>query len=98
VEIEQVLGSLSALQNITLLITMRGSERPMGTTWTTPLLEPIRPLDRTAARHVFSSIASLTSEQEESRETLEFLALLDGVPRLLLWRRAWPRRIRSRPC
>jgi len=80
VEVEQLLGTLTALSNVTLMITMRGSERPLGTTWTTPVLEPLKPLDLTAARQIFAEVASLSSEQEESSETLELLGHLDGIP------------------
>jgi len=80
VDVEQLLGTLTALSNVTLVITMRGSERPLGTTWTTPVLEPLKPLDLTAARHIFAEVASLNSEQEESSETLELLGHLDGIP------------------
>ena len=80
VEVEQLLSAIAALQNVTLVITMRGSERPLETTWTTPVLEPLKPLDMTAARQIFSEVAVLSSEQENSSETLELLDHLDGVP------------------
>jgi len=80
VEVEQLLGVLAALSNLTLMITMRGSERPLGTTWTTPVLEPLRPLDLTAARQIFTEITSYSSDEEEASETLELLGHLDGIP------------------
>ena len=64
VEVEQLLGVLTALPNLTLVLTLRGSERPLGTSWTTPVLEPLKPLDLTAARHIFAEVASLSSEEE----------------------------------
>ncbi|KAH7101457.1 hypothetical protein BKA62DRAFT_638590 [Auriculariales sp. MPI-PUGE-AT-0066] len=80
VETEMFLGELSALQNITLIVTMRGSERPLGVAWTTPAIEPLQTLDLTASRQIFSTIASLSGEQEDSVELQQFLKLLDGIP------------------
>ncbi|KAH7096393.1 hypothetical protein BKA62DRAFT_511838 [Auriculariales sp. MPI-PUGE-AT-0066] len=79
-ETEKFLGELSTLQNLTLIVTMRGGERPLGTSWTTPILEPLSSLDLTASRQIFSAVTDLTTEQEQSTELPQFLNLLDGIP------------------
>jgi len=73
-----LLGRDPELQHIVASVTKDLAEPARS--WTTPVLEPLKPLDLTAARHIFTEVASLSSEQEESRETLELLGHLDGIP------------------
>ncbi|KAH7101456.1 hypothetical protein BKA62DRAFT_703031 [Auriculariales sp. MPI-PUGE-AT-0066] len=79
VDTERFLGEISSLPNVTLIVTMRGSERPMGTTWTTPTLEPLGALDLEASRQIFSTIA-YASGGDDSAVLKQFLGLLDGIP------------------
>ncbi|KAH7097783.1 hypothetical protein BKA62DRAFT_774016 [Auriculariales sp. MPI-PUGE-AT-0066] len=74
---ERFLGELSSLTNVTLLLTMRGCERPLGTSWTIPTLEPLGPLGLEASRQIFCTSTNLTGDGEE---VTQFLKLLDGIP------------------
>lgn len=76
-EIENLLSRLAAIQTLTLLVTMRGSERPFGTAWTRPFIPPLTPLDTTAARLTFTTISD-TPENDPHLEQL--LKALDNLP------------------
>ncbi|KZV92326.1 hypothetical protein EXIGLDRAFT_718419 [Exidia glandulosa HHB12029] len=73
-EAESLLSLLTSLPNLSLLVTLRGSERP-STAWTRPFFPPLRPLSQDAARQAFLSIAG--SEEPLDERLME---KLDGVP------------------
>ncbi|KAH7098314.1 P-loop containing nucleoside triphosphate hydrolase protein [Auriculariales sp. MPI-PUGE-AT-0066] len=77
VETERFLGELASLSNVSLLLTMRGSERPIGASWSVPVLEPLGALDLEASRQIFCTVSSLSGDEEELEQ---FLELLDGIP------------------
>jgi NB-ARC domain len=53
---EELLSRITELCCVTVLITMRGTERPAKTKWTQPFLEPLRTLDHDAAKKVWEQI------------------------------------------
>jgi tetratricopeptide (TPR) repeat protein len=54
--IEELLSKITGLYNVTVLITMRGIERPAGTKWTQPFLEPLGVLNHNAAKIIWEQI------------------------------------------
>ncbi|KZV95548.1 hypothetical protein EXIGLDRAFT_735097 [Exidia glandulosa HHB12029] len=74
-EAESLLSLLASLPNLSLLVTLRGSERPSASSWTRPFFPPLRPLSQDAARQAFLSIAG--SEEPLDERLME---KLDGVP------------------
>ncbi|KAJ7587235.1 P-loop containing nucleoside triphosphate hydrolase protein, partial [Mycena floridula] len=77
VEVEELLSHLTGVENLSLMITMRGAERPAQVQWTRPFLLPLGPISRKAARQTFVEI----SDADETDPQLEeLLLLMDGVP------------------
>lgn len=76
-EVEELLSEVAQLPNITLLVTMRGTERPLGTRWTTPLFKPLQPLTSDAAIQAFLARSRLVDDTPEMRELLD---ALEGLP------------------
>ncbi|KAJ7830480.1 P-loop containing nucleoside triphosphate hydrolase protein, partial [Mycena leptocephala] len=56
-DIEEFLSLLTDVEHLTLMITMRGAERPGKVRWTRPFLLPLNPLGQDAARQTFIDIA-----------------------------------------
>ncbi|KAJ7737059.1 hypothetical protein B0H16DRAFT_1762764 [Mycena metata] len=63
--VEEFLSFLADIENLALMITMRGSERPGKVRWTRPFLPPLQPLSDEAAQAVFEEITddSLASDE-----------------------------------
>ncbi|KZW02935.1 hypothetical protein EXIGLDRAFT_377911 [Exidia glandulosa HHB12029] len=74
---EDVLHLLSGIENLSLLITARGSERPQGVLWTKPALPPLGPLTTASAKQIFASIANV---DDTDPHFLGLLDQLDNVP------------------
>jgi tetratricopeptide (TPR) repeat protein len=68
---------LAAIQNLTLLITLRGSELPYGTAWTRPFVPPLAPLDHVAALSTFTAISD---KPKEDVNISKLLKALDNWP------------------
>ncbi|EJD47479.1 hypothetical protein AURDEDRAFT_163347 [Auricularia subglabra TFB-10046 SS5] len=74
---EQLLHLLGTVENLSLIVTLRGSERPGGVKWRRPFLSPLVPLGDTAARHTFLAIADVV----DTDPTLDvLLRQLDNIP------------------
>ncbi|EJD47499.1 hypothetical protein AURDEDRAFT_163367 [Auricularia subglabra TFB-10046 SS5] len=56
---EHVLRFLDSLPNLSLILTLRGAERPQGLRWTRPFLPPLSPLVDAAAEQVFLTISGI---------------------------------------
>ncbi|KAF8257749.1 P-loop containing nucleoside triphosphate hydrolase protein [Lactarius quietus] len=54
---EDLLSRITEIHHVTVIITMRGTERPAGTQWTRPTLAPLRTLNWDAAKVVWEHIA-----------------------------------------
>lgn len=82
--VERFLARLAALETVTLIVTLRGVERPSNIQWDKPLLPPLRTLTPQAAREVFISISDVEYKQttdEDNRDELdELLSLCDHLP------------------
>ncbi|KAF7327829.1 NB-ARC domain-containing protein [Mycena kentingensis (nom. inval.)] len=71
--VEKLLGQIAELENLALIVTMRGAERPAGVQWTRPFLPPLGPISDSAALELFLDIADEPEDDEQSllRELLE---------------------------
>ncbi|KAJ7063814.1 hypothetical protein C8F01DRAFT_1054719 [Mycena amicta] len=56
-KVEEFLALLANVERLTILVTMRGAERPGRVMWTRPYLPPLGPLSTSAARQTFFEIA-----------------------------------------
>lgn len=63
--VEHLLADVTALPSVTVLITMRGGERPKETAWTLPMLPPLTNLSREAAKGAWGSLAGTCDEWAE---------------------------------
>ncbi|KAJ7736149.1 hypothetical protein B0H16DRAFT_1764430 [Mycena metata] len=70
--IENFLSSLTQVNHLALLITMRGAERPGKVRWTRPFLLPLKPLSDDAAQHLFNDITDDSDQTEEKNQLLQF--------------------------
>jgi tetratricopeptide (TPR) repeat protein len=58
---EGFLSKLAEIGQVSIILTMRGAERPLGVEWTRPFLPPLVPLSEAAAIEVFTSISDTAS-------------------------------------
>ncbi|KAI0297835.1 hypothetical protein B0F90DRAFT_1736888 [Multifurca ochricompacta] len=92
--IEELLSRITGLRRVTVLITMRGVERPAQTEWTQPFLEPLGTLNLDAAKEVWRRITGNYDTFSEKLITavdyvplaVNLLAhLSQSTPPMLLW-------------
>lgn len=74
---ESVLEFLAGFDNVSLVVAVRGAERPSGIAWARPLLPPLGPLTASAAIQTFVAISD-ASEADPDLPLL--LANADGIP------------------
>ncbi|KAI0295136.1 hypothetical protein B0F90DRAFT_1927674 [Multifurca ochricompacta] len=63
--VELLLADITGLSSVTVLITMRGGERPKETAWTLPMLPPLTNFGRDAAKRTWESLAGTCDEWAE---------------------------------
>ncbi|KAJ7107946.1 hypothetical protein C8R44DRAFT_804463 [Mycena epipterygia] len=76
-EVERFLALLADLDNLALIITLRGAERPANIKWTRPFMEPLKPLRLDAARQTFIDIVDDIHADEDIDKILR---LADNMP------------------
>ena len=80
--VENFLSSLATVENLTLIITLRGIERPSNVAWTRPFFPPLKTIDRTAAREMFLKISDARqynpAYNADAPDELDELLLLCG--------------------
>ncbi|KAJ7817531.1 P-loop containing nucleoside triphosphate hydrolase protein, partial [Mycena leptocephala] len=69
-DIENFLSLLTDVEHLSLIITMRGTERPAKVHWTRPFLLPLQPLGHDAAWQTFIEIADDSHNPEEVEKVL----------------------------
>ncbi|KAJ6483293.1 hypothetical protein C8R45DRAFT_1149202 [Mycena sanguinolenta] len=74
--VENFLSSLSSIEHLALIITMRGAERPVNVQWTRPFMAVLEPLGDAAARQVFADIA----DPNETEDFEKVLKLSNNLP------------------
>ncbi|KAJ7289526.1 P-loop containing nucleoside triphosphate hydrolase protein [Mycena rebaudengoi] len=70
-EVEEFLSLLADVPHLSLMITLRGAERPSKVKWTRPFLAPLRPLSNLAAWQTFLDIADDVHDDSSIKELLE---------------------------
>ncbi|KAJ7759823.1 P-loop containing nucleoside triphosphate hydrolase protein [Mycena olivaceomarginata] len=75
--IEEFLSLLTDVEHLTLIITMRGAERPAKVHWTHPFLLPLEPLSDEAAQQTFMDITDNVYAAEDVNQILGFT---DNMP------------------
>ena len=73
--VEELLSSVTALPCVTVLITMRGAERPAQTQWTQPFLQPLETLGPDSAKEIWQAIAGNYNQFSE-----KLIEAVDYVP------------------
>jgi tetratricopeptide (TPR) repeat protein len=73
--VEELLSRITVLDHVTILVTMRGVERPARTYWSQPFLEPLGTFGQDAAEQVWQAIAGNYDEYAE-----KLIAAVDYVP------------------
>ncbi|KAI0293192.1 hypothetical protein B0F90DRAFT_1764202 [Multifurca ochricompacta] len=73
--VEELLSRITELNSVTVLITIRGTERPARTYWTRPTLAPLKTLDHDAAKEAWEHIADGYDDSAE-----ELIKAVDYVP------------------
>ncbi|KZT32369.1 hypothetical protein SISSUDRAFT_1066985 [Sistotremastrum suecicum HHB10207 ss-3] len=71
-EVEGFLATLASLENLSILITMRGNERPSGTRWTRPFLPPLEPLSRQASKDTFLAISDISEDDRNLDKIIDY--------------------------
>ncbi|KAJ7174697.1 P-loop containing nucleoside triphosphate hydrolase protein [Mycena filopes] len=70
-EVEEFLSLLADVPQLTVLVTMRGAERPAKVKWTRPCLLPLAPLSETAALQTFTDIADESHDEATVQQLLD---------------------------
>ncbi|KZO90394.1 hypothetical protein CALVIDRAFT_602986 [Calocera viscosa TUFC12733] len=73
--VEEILGHLDTVKNLSFMVTMRGTKRPGGIKWSQPVLPSLEPVDLPAARTIYSANGG-----RDGRRLDHLLELLDGLP------------------
>lgn len=74
--VEELLAKITAMPDATIIVTIRGAQRPLNTAWTEPLrLPPIRPLDEEATMKIFEAISGHSDDY-----ALRLTKAVDCVP------------------
>ncbi|KAF8257963.1 CHAT domain-containing protein [Lactarius quietus] len=63
--VEMLLAHITSLSSVTVLVAMRGAERPKETAWTWPMLPPLTNFPRDAAKRTWESLAGTCDEWAE---------------------------------
>ncbi|EJD34919.1 hypothetical protein AURDEDRAFT_188879 [Auricularia subglabra TFB-10046 SS5] len=73
---ESVLHALDSIDNLCLVVTMRGTERPHGIRWTRPFMPPLPCISNPAAVQTFLAISGV----DDNALVNELLRCLDNIP------------------
>ncbi|KAF8179419.1 hypothetical protein BJ912DRAFT_1045156 [Pholiota molesta] len=76
-KVEELLESIADIPNVSLIITIRGEQRPSKVAWSKPLLQPLSTLSLDGAREILQDIAS---DHTIDDFTLQLLQAIDGIP------------------
>jgi RNA polymerase sigma factor (sigma-70 family) len=78
--VEELLQEISSISSVVLLVTMRGTERPMGVDWQTHLVIPPLPMEQSRALFALHAADSLATDQALDG----MLQQLGGIPLAVL--------------
>jgi len=74
-EIESLLTEITSTENVSLILTIRGSEMPAGTRWS-EILPPLQPVDADSAVAIFKTI----THREADDYALKLIQAMDYIP------------------
>lgn len=94
-QVESLLTEITSIDTITLIITMRGSQKPLGTRWS-EVLPPLKPIDVDSAMAIFKAISQKSDDDARNLvkavnciplavTLLATLASVDGESTEALW-------------
>lgn len=81
--VEDFLGKLADIPNISIILTLRGAERPYGVPWTRPFANPLTTLDMPSAKQVFLEISDVPEDSAGLDESLQAVDMLPLAVTLL---------------
>ncbi|KAJ6459179.1 P-loop containing nucleoside triphosphate hydrolase protein, partial [Mycena vitilis] len=76
-KVEELLAHLADVPNLSILVTMRGAERPGNIQWSHPFLPPLNPLTDSAALETFFDIAD---DNHDKASVTTLLELTGNLP------------------
>ncbi|TFK37326.1 hypothetical protein BDQ12DRAFT_750672 [Crucibulum laeve] len=76
-KVEDFLALLANISHLSIVLTMRGVERPGKIQWTRPFLALLEPLTDDAAEEIFRDIADIN---EDNLDLMELLKLTENLP------------------
>lgn len=98
-KVEDILSTLASISNLTLIITLRGTQRPAKIAWTKPLLPPLDTLSLSGSEVIVQEIVGFMDDDIHRlldsvdgvplAVTLISYLIRDGEPPHSLWKR-WP--------
>jgi hypothetical protein len=74
--VEALLLELDGIPKLSVILTMRGTQRPASMHWSKPLLQPLEPLSLQDSKRILSSIADI----QDNEYTDKLLAVAGGIP------------------
>jgi hypothetical protein len=72
---ELLLVHLNSITNLAIIITMRGTQRPSGLSWSKPLLPPLNPFSPNSSSQMLETLCGSMDEYTEM-----LLKAVDGIP------------------
>nr|GAT46848.1 predicted protein [Mycena chlorophos] len=79
-DVEDLLSKLSELPHLSLVVTMRGAERPSKVLWSRPHIPPLSLLSESASRDVWMDIADNPDSAEDAAYLDQILGISDNYP------------------
>ncbi|KAF9470553.1 TPR-like protein, partial [Pholiota conissans] len=76
-KVEELLESIADIPNLSLMITIRGEQRPSKVPWSKPLLLPLSTLSLEGAQEI---VAKIASENTINEFIVRLLKAIDGIP------------------
>jgi tetratricopeptide (TPR) repeat protein len=73
--VEEFLSHISSIPELALIVTMRGTQRPSGVTWSKPLLPPLNKLGLDSSNEIFEKICGPVDKSVD-----KLLRDVDGIP------------------
>ncbi len=75
--LESFLAELLLIPQVSVIVTLRGAERPSGVAWTKPFLPPLQPLDLQSSIQIFTSISDTPDDDPDMHQ---LITAVDMVP------------------
>ncbi len=76
-KVEDALASISTIENLSLVVNLKGKERPASIDWTSP---PLPPLDKISLSGAESIVRGIAGAQAVDQYTRNLLEAVEGIP------------------